>query len=150
MQVISFYWVLSIRNQMSFHSQRRRYWKRFVWRRFTRRQTLRRIKNKVCLGWILGISRFWVKYPHIWPPHTQSLNPRNPLNPHNPLNYLSATHSIHPTGHRNPFQETQIQIPIQNLTLQNSKQNLTVTWWKTTNHPQMDQKVDYPEHWKVV
>lgn len=47
--------------------------------------------------------------------------------PRNPLNYLSATHSIHPTGHRNPFQETQIQIPIQNLTLQNSKQNLTVT-----------------------
>ena len=73
MQVISFYWVLSIRNQMSFHSQRRRYWKRFVWRRFTRRQALRRIKNKVCLGWILGISRFWVKYPHIWPPPTQFL-----------------------------------------------------------------------------
>ena len=68
-----------------------------------------------------------------------------------PLKHFSAIHSIHPTGHRNLFPETQIQIPIQNLTLQNSKQNLTITWWTTIRHKfRVDQKVDYLERWKVV
>ena len=67
-----------------------------------------------------------------------------------PLKYFfSAIHLIHLTGHQNPFPEIQIQIPIQNLTLQNLRQNLTVTRrWTQTNS--LDQKVDYLEHWKVV
>ena len=66
------------------------------------------------------------------------------------LKKFSAIRLIHQTGHQNRFPEIQIQILIQNLTLQNSKQNSTITWLTTTNQHRADQKTDYPERWKVV